>query len=211
MKGTGGREGKLTGVVEQAVVLEQNHLAVQVDDLLPHPHQLLRRPRLRRAHHPVLQLLRSPKRNADKIRRIREKRKKDPINRSVRRTSRYLLPDDVVLLLPEEEPVELVELGLEEGDERGFLRRHRRRRGSVPDARALAPPLAAGAEELEPLLEVLVGQELVPPLGQRLHDLVVQALAELHHGPEAEELGAGIQAKSVELLGDCWWNGRGAR
>jgi len=49
-----GDERALTGVVERAVVLEQDHLAVEVDDLLPHPQQLLRRPRLRGAHHPVL-------------------------------------------------------------------------------------------------------------------------------------------------------------
>jgi len=142
----------LTGVVERAVVLEQHHLAVEVDDLLPHPQQVLRRPRLRRAHRSVLQLL---------------------------------LPDDVLLLLFEEEGVELVELGVEEGDEPGLLGGHRRRGAAAPHALALAPPLAArgaGADLLEPLLEVLVGQELVAPLGERLHDLVVQALAELHCG-----------------------------
>lgn len=47
-------ERVLTGVVERAVVLEQDHLAVEVDDLLPHPQKLLRRPHLRGAHHPVL-------------------------------------------------------------------------------------------------------------------------------------------------------------
>ena len=117
----------------------------------------------------------------------------------------YLLPDDVLLLLLEEEGVELVELGVEEGDEPGLLGGHRRRgAAAVPHALALAPPLAvrvAGADTLQPLLEVLVGQELVAPLGQRLHDLVVQALAELHCGKwERPELES-------NWWGNSWWNG----
>jgi len=104
-----------------------------------------------------------------------------------RPSNNYLQPDDVVLLLLEEEGVELIELGVEEGDKLGLLRGHRRRgtaaaAAAVPHALALAPPLIAGAggDLLEPLLEVLVGQELVAPVRERLHDLVVQALAELH-------------------------------
>jgi hypothetical protein len=196
----------LTGVVERAVVLEQHHLAVEVDDLLPHPQQLLRRPRLRRAHRPVLQQLHpvnpTHHTNQTDIRGEETKRicELDRTNRW--RSSNYLLPDDVLLLLLEEEGVELVELGVEEGDEPGLLRGHRRRGAAAPHALALAPPLAvhvAGADLLEPLLEVLVGQELVAPLGERLHDLVVQALAELH-------CGCGRNRNWIELWGNSWWN-----
>ena len=60
--GTGvcGGGGRLTGVVEGAVVLEQHHLAVEVDDLLAHPHELLLGLPAGRPGHPVLQLLLHP-------------------------------------------------------------------------------------------------------------------------------------------------------
>ena len=101
---------------------------------------------------------------------------------------RHLLADDVLLLLLDEERVELVELGPQEPHEIRLLGRHRRRRGRVglPGVVAAGPlgrplgPVIPGADELEALLEVLVGQELVAPLRQRLHDLPAQALAELH-------------------------------
>ena len=44
-----------TGVVEGAVVLEEDHLAVEVNDLLPHLHHLLSR--VLCGAQPVLQLL----------------------------------------------------------------------------------------------------------------------------------------------------------
>jgi hypothetical protein len=99
------------------------------------------------------------------------------------------LADDVFLLLLNEEGVELVELDLQELHELRLLGRYRRRirfPGAVLAAGPLRLPLgpalasATDADELEALLEVLVGQELVAPLRQRLHDLPAQALAELH-------------------------------
>lgn len=111
--------------------------------------------------------------------------------RGTRRNSNfYLLLDDVLLLLLEEEEVELVELGVEEADEPGLLQRHparrrrrrHRHRRRATDATPLARPLPGGAagDEVEALLEVLVGEEVVAPLRLHLHDLAAQALAELH-------------------------------
>lgn len=57
--GTGvcGGGGLITCVVEGAVVLQQHHLAVEVDNLLAHPHELLLGLPPGRPGHPVLQLL----------------------------------------------------------------------------------------------------------------------------------------------------------
>jgi hypothetical protein len=169
----------LTGVVEGAVVLQQHHLAVEVDDLLAHPHELLLGLLTGRPGHAVLQLL---------------------------------LADDVLLLLLDEERVELVELGLQEPHEIRLLGRHRRRRGriglpGVLAACSLGLPLGPvpGADELEALLEVLVGQELVAPLRQRLHDLPAEALAELHR-----RRGRPVAGKKGDFRWVCGW-GWGAR
>ena len=130
---------------------------------------------------------------------------------------RHLLADDVLLLLLDEERVELVELGLEEPHEIRLLGRHRRRRGRgvrLPGVVAAGPlgrplgPVIPGADELEALLEVLVGQELVTPLRQRLHDLPAQALAELHprRRPVAGKKGDFRRARvrvGVDGLHDC--------
>ena len=58
--GSGACGGGLTGVVEGAVVLEQHHLAVEVDDLLARPHELLLGLLPGHPGHEVLQLLLQP-------------------------------------------------------------------------------------------------------------------------------------------------------
>lgn len=181
----GGGGGRLTGVVEGAVVLEQHHLAMEVDDLLAHPHELLLGLPAGRPGHPVLQFLLHPAtaKQPDQIKESFGKRGEG------RKESRHLLADDVLLFLLDEERVELVELGLQEPHKVRLLRRHRRRRRGrvrLPGVVAAGPlrlPLGGpvpGSDELEALLEVLVGEELVAPLRERLHDLPAQALAELH-------------------------------
>jgi len=74
------------------------------------------------------------------------------------------LPDDELLLLLEEEGVELVDLGVEEREEVGLGGGGGRRGGDGVDA----------------ALELLVVEEVAPPLRQALLDLLLEPLAELH-------------------------------
>ena len=77
----------------------------------------------------------------------------------------YPLPDDELLLLLEEEVVELVHLRVEEGKEVGLGSGEGRQRGD---------------DGVDAALELLVVEELAPPLGQALLDLLLQTLTELH-------------------------------
>jgi hypothetical protein len=77
----------------------------------------------------------------------------------------YPLPDDELLLLLEEEVVELVDLGVEEGEEVGLGGGGRRR---------------GGHHGVDAALQLLVVEELAPPLGQALLNLLLQTLAKLH-------------------------------
>jgi hypothetical protein len=81
----------------------------------------------------------------------------------------YPLPDDELLLLLEEEVVELVDLGVEEGEEVGLGGGGWRR---------------GGVHGVDTPLELLVVEELAPPLGQALLDLLLQTLPKLHLLPD---------------------------
>lgn len=58
------------------------------------------------------------------------------------------------------------------------------------------PDISSGGDprndELQTLLELFVGQELVSPFGQSLLDLVAQAFAELHDRKKKGKFGGGF-------------------
>jgi hypothetical protein len=94
----------------------------------------------------------------------KEKKRKKTRRRQRTRVHPHPLPDDELLLLLEEEGVELVDLGVEEGEEVGLGGGGRRRGGDCVDA----------------ALELLVVEEVAPPLRQALLDLLLEPLPELH-------------------------------
>lgn len=111
--------------------------------------------------------------------------------------SNYLQSDDILLLLFDKEGIEFLELVLQQLNEIDLLPRHhfliagggdvRRCVSGGVDFWTFARPLAgAGAaglvrlDELQLLLQLLVGEKLVSPFGQSLLNLVTEALPELH-------------------------------
>jgi|UniRef100_A0A804LLL4 hypothetical protein len=80
------------------------------------------------------------------------------------------LPDHELLLPLQEEGVELVDLGVQERQEVGLRGAGRRRIRRRP----------AGGHGIHAPLQLLVVEELAPPLRQALLDLLLEALAELH-------------------------------
>lgn len=98
----------------------------------------------------------------------------------------YLQSDDVLLLFLNEEGIEFLKLVLQKLEEIHLLLRHRLPlSGAVIHPPPLRIPLLVARlrlrlDELEPLLQLLVRQKLVPPFRQRLLNLVAQTLPKLH-------------------------------
>lgn len=90
----------------------------------------------------------------------------------------YLQSDDVFFLFLDEERIEFVELFLEKANEIKLLLRWIRV-GSGTLVWAILDA-TSGLQELQLLLELLVGEKFVLPFRQGLLDLVAKTLAEFH-------------------------------
>lgn len=82
----------------------------------------------------------------------------------------YSMANDEILLLLNEEGIEFIDVGVQEGDESGVGARF----------------------EAQQLLELLVGDEFVAPMGQCVVHLLLQPLPELHFLLEEDEERRGV-------------------
>lgn len=106
----------------------------------------------------------------------------------MRSEKEYLQGNNIFFLLFDKEGVKFLELVLQQLNEIDLRRGHallisvsvRTISGGINPWTLRGPVTAFGLDELQALLELLVGQELVPPFRQGFLDLAAQALTELH-------------------------------